>query len=398
MSAPRRVLFVNPGRALGGAEHSLLLLVRELKQLNVEPVMALFGEGPFAERLAELGLTTHFLDLPDTVRASGRYAADLGILGAARLTARSVPGAAQLADLAKRAGVDLIHTNGMKAHLLGGVAGRLARRPVVWHVRDFPPRGAGGRVFRAALRTLPRAAIANSRATAEALRPDWPEAKRPRIVPLYNPVDLKRFDWSVSGDGVRRELGLDSRQRLIGMVAHLTPWKGHEVFLRAATIVAGKRPEVRFLIAGGPIYETGGHEGYEASLHRLAGELGIADRVFFLGIREDVPEILRALDMLVHPPTAPEPFGRSIAEAQACGVPIIASDGGAARELLVHMTSGLLVEPGYVYGLADAMLFFLKESFLAHVCRGYGHQLARAWYSTRAHADDVLKVYDAVLG
>jgi glycosyltransferase involved in cell wall biosynthesis len=396
MPKPLRVLFVNPGLAMGGAEHSLLLLLRELKQRDVQPVMALFGVGPFAKQLSELELPTYFLDLPEEIRSSGRYATGFGMLDAARLTARALPGAAQLADLARTLEVDLIHTNGMKAHLLGGVAGRLARRPVVWHVRDYPPEGAAGKVFRAALRSLPQAVITNSIALATALRPDFRRARRPRIGPIYNPVDLERFDEHMIGGRVRRELGLYDTDELIGMVAHLTPWKGHEVFLRAAAIVAPRVVNAHFLIAGGPIYETAGHDGYEERLHRLAAELGIAKRVHFLGARDDVPDILRALTMLVHPPTAPEPFGRIIAEAQACGVPIVASDAGAAPELLVHMASGLLVEPGNVEALAEAILFMIKETPLANVCRGYGH-LQRSWYAPKDHADKVQYVWNWVL-
>jgi glycosyltransferase involved in cell wall biosynthesis len=394
---PLKILFVNPGLAMGGAEHSLLLLLQELKQRGVRPVMALFGVGPFAKRLSELELVTHFLDLPEDVRASGRYAMGIGAWDAVRLTRRTLPAAVQLADIARKEQVDLIHTNGMKAHLLGGVAGRLTRRPVVWHVRDFPPEANAGRVFRAAMRTLPRAVITNSRALAEALRRDWRTARRPRIAAIYNPVDLKRFDWTVSGEGIRRELGLRSDSELVGMVAHLTPWKGHPIFLRAARMVFEERPTARFLIAGGPIYETEGHEGYDHVLRRMAYDLGLAGKVHFLGVRDDIPEILRSLAVLVHPPIAPEPFGRAIAEAQACGVPIVASDAGSARELLVHMTSGLLVEPNNPTALAEAILFMLKESQLAHVCRGYGHQQARAWYSMKEHADRVQRVYDAVL-
>jgi len=396
MPKPLRVLFVNPGLAMGGAEHSLLLLLRELKQRAVEPQLALFGVGPFAKQLSELELPTWFLDLPEEIRTSGRYATGLGMLDAARLTARALPGAAQLADLAKKLDVDLIHTNGMKAHFLGGVAGRLARRPVVWHLRDYPPNGAAGKVFRAALRSLPKAVITNSIALASALRPDWEKAKRPIIGPIYNPVDLERFDEHPTGDRIRRELGISPMHELIGMVAHLTPWKGHEVFLRAAAVVAARNEYARFLIAGGPIYETGGHEGYEAGLHRLAAELGLGNKVHFLGAREDIPDILRGLSMLVHPPTAPEPFGRIIAEAQCCGVPIIASDAGAAPELLVHMTSGLLVEPGNVDALAEAILFMIKEAPLANVCRGYGH-LQRSWYDPKDHADKVQLVWSWVL-
>ncbi|MGE5687966.1 MAG: hypothetical protein ACM34D_10730, partial [Gemmatimonadota bacterium] len=90
-----KVLFVNPGRDMGGAEHSLLLLLRELVRRDVEPTVALFGDGPFAARLATLGLRTAYLDLPDAVRRGSRYDATLKLADLARLGALAIPGTGQ---------------------------------------------------------------------------------------------------------------------------------------------------------------------------------------------------------------------------------------------------------------------------------------------------------------
>ncbi len=98
----------------------------------------------------------------------------------------------RLAQLARRLEADVIHTNGLKAHLLGGLAGRIARRPVVWHLRDFPPAGAGGRLLRAAARALPALVLANSEAVAATM-------SGARVSRVYNPVDLERFHPGVSG-------------------------------------------------------------------------------------------------------------------------------------------------------------------------------------------------------
>ena len=110
-------------------------------------------------------VTDDRLRLPAAVRETGRYGGG-GALRAGGLGLRALPGVLRLARLARRTQADVIHTNGLKAHLLGGVAGRIARRPVVWHLRDFPPSGAGGRLLRMAARMLPAAVLANSDAVA----------------------------------------------------------------------------------------------------------------------------------------------------------------------------------------------------------------------------------------
>src|SRR5207249_12019426 len=111
-------------------------------------------------------------------------------------------------------------------------------------------------------------------------------------------------------------------------VARRAPWEGHEASRRMARQGHDSGPDAHFVMAGGPIYGTAGHAGYEASLRRRVSDLGLGPRVSFLGARDDVPDVLAALDVLVHCPTAPEPFGRVLAEAMAVARPVVAADGG----------------------------------------------------------------------
>ncbi|MGH2608970.1 MAG: glycosyltransferase, partial [Tepidiformaceae bacterium] len=194
---PVRVLFVNPGRAVGGAEESLLLLIEGLRPQGVEAVVALFGDGPFRERLSSLGVATTCVAPSRRVLKAGRYRPP-GAFAAVPLIAAGVPTALRLAAVARRMGADVIHTNGMKAHLLGGLASRLGRVPGIWHLRDFPPAGRAGRVFYHAARRLPRVVLAVSDAVARAVRSR--DGMLPRVITLHDPIDTRRFH-----PGVRRE-------------------------------------------------------------------------------------------------------------------------------------------------------------------------------------------------
>ena len=382
-----RVLFINPGRELGGAELSLLLLLEALRERDVDPTVALFGDGPFAARLVSQTIATVFLDVPDAVRrASSRYPPSRGLGATAGLAARSLPSVARLAALVRRGGHHLVHTNGLKAHLLGGLAGRLARRPVVWHLRDFPPGGSRGRLFRAASRALPALVFANSEAVAATLR-------GVPVVRLYNPVDLDRFHPDRSGASVRAELMLADNAPLVGMVAHLTKWKGHEDFIRIALRLSEQVPGVRFLVSGGPIYETDGHAGYAEALKRRAVDLGLAGRILFLGARDDIPEILAATDVLLHCPTAPEPFGRVVAEAMAAGRPVVAANAGGIPEIVEHDVTGLLVTPGDVSGFAAAVQRLLADPALRHSLGAAGRRRAEQLFAVGPHAERVLEAY-----
>ena len=392
---PLRVLFVNPGRHLGGAEQSLLLLLEALKEHAVLSTVVMFADGPFAARLVSLNIPVVFLNVAAGVRRATRYQSARNMAGTAWLGARSIPGVARLAAMIRRGMPDVVHTNGLKAHILGGIAGRLARRPVVWHLRDFPPDGFAGRLLKRAARSLPSLVLANSDAVALAI--GRAGRQPPRVVRVYNPVDLERFHPNRSGARIRATLGIAPETPLVGMVAHLTPWKGHVDFLSIAMTVTAALPTARFLVAGGAIYETGGHAGYAEALVRRTVDLGLGGRVLFLGAREDIPEIMAALDVLVHCPSAPEPFGRGVAEAMAVGKPVVAARAGGIPEIVEHEVTGLLVTPGDVRGFSTAVLRLLRDPELRQRLGLAARLRAEQLFPVELHAERVLDAYRGML-
>ncbi|HEV8617609.1 MAG TPA: glycosyltransferase family 4 protein [Methylomirabilota bacterium] len=383
-----RVLFLDAGLGLGGAEHSLLLLLGGLRRSGVHATVAVLGSGPFQRRLAELGIPTVELPLPSTLRRASRYRS--GSVTRPWVAAASTIGALRIAALCRRLGVDLVHTNGLKMHVLGGVAGRLARTPVIWHLRDFPPPGFAGRLIRSSATRLASLVLTNSDAVAASI------GGGDRIRRVYNPIDVDRFHPGVSGKRVREELDLGDAP-VVAMVAHLTPWKGHEQFLMIAREVVAALPAARFLVAGGAIYETAGHQGYAAGLRARAEVLGVDRRVHFLGERDDVPEILAAADVLVHCSIAPEPFGRVLAEAMAVGRPVVASRAGGIPEVVEDGQMGYLVPVGDVPTAARAVLRLLGSRELREAFGAAGRRRAVTRFAPAAHTAGVLDAYRIVL-
>jgi len=395
MGEALRVLFVNPGLAMGGAEQSLLLLLQGLQAHGVEATVALFGDGPFRHRLSALAVPTVCVSPPGWLRHATRYELAGAVFRVAALVTAGLPTAVSLAALARQTQADLIHTNGLKAHLLAGLAGRMVGIPVVWHLRDFLPGGYAGRVLRLAARSLPALVLTNSDAVAATLRPK--NRARSSVIRIHNPVDLCRFRSGLPRGHIRQELGLGEEVPLVGCVAHLTPWKGHELFLTIARAVTDAVPKAHFVIAGGAIYETDGHNGYLEVLRQRTVELGLSDRVTFLGARDDVPEILASLDVLVHCPTAPEPFGRVLAEAMAVGCPVVAACCGGIPEVVEHGVTGFLIPPGDMESFVSAVSHLLEEPALRHRFGQAGHRRAEALFGVEAHVLGVLEAYRAVL-
>jgi glycosyltransferase involved in cell wall biosynthesis len=297
----------------------------------------------------------------------------------------------RLVALARQVRADVVHTNGMKAHLIGGLAGKVARVPVVWHLRDFPP---ASRMFRRAARQLPRLILAVSEAVARTVLPEHEGV--PRVVTLHDPVDTRRFHPDLRKERIRDELGVGAEVPVVGLIAHLTPWKGHELFLDIARVVVN-RGDVRFVVVGGAIYKTEGHADYVERLRRRVKELGLTDRVAFMGFREDMPDILAGLDVLVHCPTAPEPFGRVLAEAMAVGRPVVAARCGGIPEVVDDGVTGYLVKPGDVSAFASTVTRLLADRTLRERLGQAGRRRAEERFTVADHVTAVVEAYRALL-
>jgi glycosyltransferase involved in cell wall biosynthesis len=168
---------------------------------------------------------------------------------------------------------------------------------------------------------------------------------------------------SVKGSGatIKRSLGWEGHPT-VGIVGRLQPWKGQEIFLRAAARLAEVRADLRFMVVGGAIL---GWEGsYPDDLRRRAADLRIADRVHFAGHQADVHSWYDALDVVVHA-SFEEPFGLVLVEAMALGKPLVATNVGGPLEIVENGISGLLVPPGDPERLAEAVERILGDRGLA---------------------------------
>jgi glycosyltransferase involved in cell wall biosynthesis len=197
--------------------------------------------------------------------------------------------------------------------------------------------------------------------------------RRIPITVMFNAVDLARFHPR----GAR--LDLDAAAGIppagpgtirIGLVGTFAKWKGHEVFLRALARTARKQANVRGYVIGGPIYRTPQSQHSLDELKTLAHRLGIGDdRIGFTGFEEDIPAAMRALDIVVHASTEPEPFGLAIAEAMACGRAVIAAKSGGAAELFCHGFDAIATPPGDEAALAQAILDLTRDP-VKRMCLG----------------------------
>lgn len=359
-----KVVYLNSSGHLGGVEHTLLDLFASLRAL--EPAWALHlvvpSAGAFAVRARALGIETSVLPYPSRLERLGDAAAggpagrSTGRAALAQRLIASSPSALRyvrrLRRELRRLAPDLIHTNGFKMHALGAWARPRRTTPVVWHMHDYLScRPVMARVLRASAGRV-SFVVANSQSVADDVRAVC--GARALVRAVYNAVNLEHF----SPEGARADLdalaGLPPAEPgtiRVGLVATLARWKGHQTFLRALSLLPATL-RVRGYVTGDALYRTEGSQFQLEELRRMAEEMGVARRVGFTGFVADAASAMRALDVVVHASTAPEPFGLVIAEAMACGRAVIAAEAGGAAEIISAGTDALGHAPGDAYALA----------------------------------------------
>jgi glycosyltransferase involved in cell wall biosynthesis len=384
---PTRILYVQPNNGIGGSDIALLRMIHALDRERWAPVVALPHEGPLSALLEEAGAELRYVPMRQLrTLPSPRY--QLGYF------ASLLPGVYHLRDLIRSDRIDLVHSNSLYS-LYGAFAARLAGQRHIWHVREIPPRiVVARRLLATAVRRLSSVVIAMSDACVEGLfGPGRPPLN---LVVLPDGLDLSRWGAVVSGARIRAELGFADDIPLIGFIARLDPWKGLDVFLQAARLVAEREPRAQFLVVG---EAPEGFERYRDRMKHLATVLGVASRVYFLGWRyrlDDIPEVMAALTVLCHTPVKPEPFGLVLIEAMAVGCPVVAARAGGPLEIIEDGVSGWLVPPGDAAAFADRLCRAIATPEARRRIIAGGRARVAERFSSARFAADLAHVYERV--
>ena len=289
----------------------------------------------------------------------------------------------RLAKLLRRTGVDIVHTRNAEPFFYGYLAARLARIPVVVHSehgRTFPEQPLRAMIQRLMLRGVDAAFAVSAQLRADLVRQLGIDGSRMEV--LYNGVDTGSFRPS---DALLRQPRAAGGRLRIGTVGRLVAVKNYALLLKAfARLPPG---ECQLVLAG---------EGPErAALEKLADDLGIRDRTEFAGHRDDVPDLLRTLDVFVLPSFS-EGMSNTLLEAMATGVAVVASDVGGNREIIEGERSGLLF-PSEDTAAATAQLQRLAASAdLRHALGSAGAARVRGTFSIEAMLGRYAELYRRV--
>ena len=332
-----RILQISSARALGGGERHLADLVNELAARGHDVHVALSPRSPLANELRAIP-KQNIVTLP-------------------LRNALDAASALELARLISKRQIEVVHAHMARDYPLAAYAvrrNRSSRLIITRHVL-FPL----SRLHGVTLSNVSRV-IAVSAAVARRLREQqiFPDDK---IVTVPNGIDVDRFaqaTLNLSRDEYRRKLELPPDGLLVGTVGEINSLKGHEDLVRAAAIIAGRFPGLQFIIAG---EDTSSTKEHLSALQRLIGDLGLEKRVRRFGWLDDIADLYCALDLFVSA-SHTESFGLAIAEAMACGVPVVATATEGAGEIIDDGVTGVLVPIGDAASLAEAIIRLLEKA------------------------------------
>ena len=373
-SSEKHILFVtSPSRSVYGGEMSLLPVVRRLGP-GWKPHFLVEGAGPLDTLLRKEGFPVY------------RLALDIGAARPWKLRRRLC--LLRLVGLLYRRKIQLVHVNLHFQALFVHAACAAAGIPIVVHVRNMitQPVAASFRKFDGII--CISEAVRNSVQTCGQV-PASEIADRLWIIPDGRDLSLFR-----GGDRerVRKEFGFDSATPVVGMAARITHMKGQDTFLRMAALVKKRLPATRFLLVGSALPF---HKSYFEELQRLVADLGLEKEVIWAGYRDDMPDILAAMDCFAHP-SRQGAFVSVLIEAMATGLPIVASDVDGIPECVGRDGAAVLLPPDDPAAWADAVVRILADKNLASRMAELGKERASRLLDIGPLAQRTVEVLETV--
>ena len=386
-----KILFYNHTGTVSGAERVLSMILARLDRNRFDLVVVC----PDASRMMELAAS-------QSVRTRGLRQLDARFTWRPDWIVNYLISFAKVIRHARKIVIvespDAIHANSIRAGLVMSAATLGLKVPVIWHAHDILPRhplSTAVRLFAAA--TSQNRILAVSDAVASRFRGILlrPFKRRVPIEVIHNAVDLDRFNPdAVAREEMRCAMNLTRTQPVVGIVGQLTPRKGQLELIEAFAQVAREVPNAILLIVGEALFNR--DEEYAQQLKRTVASLDIADRVWFLGPRDDVPNLMQGLDVLVIN-SHEEPFALTVLEGLASGIAVLATSVGGTPEMIRHSENGWLVNRRDHDDLVGGLRTLLRDEALRRQMGSTGRSDAIARFSIDRFMTEVLALYRTVL-
>ncbi len=380
------ILYLTSSSGLYGGSRCLLNLLQNLDS-KFNPIVLLPAKDSLEEKLKDLGVEYYRINMPVIEKTCNLFKIILFF----PLVVLSV---LKTSLIIKNKNIKVLHTN-TSLIITGAIAARLTGIKSIWHIREIITQGAIRQVLAWLIYFLSDKVIVMS----DAIKISFFKERKAsdKIITIYEGINEAGLAALADKNKIRKEYGFDPEMCIVGMVGRITPWKGQDDFIRAASLVLKQIPGIRFFVVGGICPQGFRQILFKNKLIRIAEKLKISDKIIFTGFREDVSDFLAAFDIFVLPSKKPEPFGRVILEAMAMAKPVVATNIGGPLEIIANNRLGVLIPPRSPENIAQAVIELVKDGKKRNEVGNAGREYVRESFKMEAFRQRIGKLYDDIL-
>ena len=366
-----KILFFITELSTGGAQTVLLHLLSHLDRRRFEPVVVcLYNEnGAPAQQIKQWGIPVIGLGMTRKWRIDALW---------------------RLYKVLRRHRPTILHTWMFHANVLGRIIGRLAAVPIIITSRHSIRIGGQWRERLKGWTVKLDDKIIAVCDMARHLEIENARAPADKVIVIHNSIDWRKFAEvdPRTGAAVRQTLHIPPTVPLIGAVGRLTPAKGFDILLQSFAEVRRQMPDAHLLLVG--------DGSLRAHLEKLTRQLHLADHVIFTGIRKDVPQLLKTLDIFILS-SQWEGLPNTILEAMAAGVPVIATTVGGVPEVITHQKNGWLIPPNNTAALTDAIIYLLRHPAERRRLGANGQTRVKTAFDAALAAQQTFRLYQTLI-
>jgi len=375
-----KILFLHTSSDLYGSSKILYLVARKLHEEGYHVHLVVSENGPLLEEFKKIGADTSIIRL-GVLRK--RYMNLPGIINRFLVM---ISAYFKLRRLISSEKIDLIYTNTTPV-IIGGILSKMMGMPNIWHLHEImdPPASGLHRIFSSIIKSTSKKVIAVS----DAVYQNWlPFIGEKKMVRVYNGVPIEKNSIQST---IKDELNIDQDSLLIGMIGRLNLHKGQFYFLEIAKELIKKNDALKFIIVGDAF---AGYEYLYQKLENSIAELGLGKHVFYLGYRQDIPQIMKGIDLFVLPSIKPDPFPTVVLEAMAHKKPVVATAQGGALEQVIDGVTGIHIPLDNAIIAAEKIQVLINDADFRIQCGLNGRKRLEEVYSLEAFEKNILHVIE----
>jgi glycosyltransferase involved in cell wall biosynthesis len=359
------ILHTESSTGWAGQEMRIILEAREMKNLGHKIIMAVQPDSGIIPAIDREGFEKEILNMQKK---------------------NCVGSVIKLIRIIANYRVDIVNTHSSWDSWIASISARISRRkPLIIRTRHLSTPVSNGFLSRIVYQYLPHLIITTGKSIKETLvnTNRFPENK---IISVPTGVDLDAFSPRGADSVLFSEVDVRSGEIIIGIIAALRSWKGHDYLFEAIRILLEKGRNVKLLIAGdGPRYNH---------LVDKAASIGIQDSVFFLGYRENIAEVFSICDIVVLSSYANEGVPQSLLQAMAMQKPVIACAAGSIPEIVLDKKTGILVEARNPDALARGISLMLDNTELTEKVAFNARKYVESNYSLSNMVEKIESIYN----